>query len=388
MKFPEHLLKKLEARKKEDAFRVLTDASKGIDFSSNDYLGLATQSELYNKAHRRLLARKNHKSGAGGSRLLTGNHNLYIQAEALIAQVHKSEAALVFPSGYMANLGLIAAIANRECVILYDSLCHASIREAIGFSKAKSFKFSHNDLDHLEKLINKYQSEGKSLFVITESVFSMDGDSPDLLALASLCKRYGCYCILDEAHAVGVFGESGQGLAAALKIEDAFFARIVTFGKALGSHGAAVLGSKQLVEYLINFSRPLIYTTGMSPISVATILEAYEWIQNSPEYIDERKKLHRNIALLRLNIVKYGLEDSFIKSDSAIHCCLVPGNSKAKAMANTIQRNGFDVRAILAPTVPKGHERLRICLHSYNSEEQINTLVKLLSQTYSAHVVE
>lgn len=381
MNFPEHLSKKLAHRKSEDAFRSLSLTGEGIDFSSNDYLGLSKTEDLYERAHQRLIGSGIQKSGAGGSRLLTGNHALYQQAESLLTTVHDCEAALIYPSGYMANVGLLGAIANRECVILYDSLSHASIREAVGFSNAKAYKFAHNDLDHLEQLICKYKDSSTEIFVVTESVFSMDGDSPDLPELAALCKKYNCYGILDEAHAVGVYGKQGAGLAVASNLAHSFFARVVTFGKALGCHGAAVLGSKQLIEYLINFSRPFIYTTGLAPIAVATIVEGYLWMQNSEQFIQRQKKLYRNIALLRLHLKNNGLTEYFIDSNSPIQCCIVSENSKAKALAAALQHKELDVRPILAPTVPKGQERLRICIHSFNTEAQINTLVQLLSQT-------
>ena len=380
MEFPKHLSEKLEARKQQDALRSVSSKIVGIDFSSNDYLGLASSSKNYLSAHERIVVSNTLQSGAGGSRLLSGNHALYSKAEAIIAKFHVCEAALIYTSGYTANLGLLGAITDKECVVLYDGLCHASIREAIGFSKTKAYKFSHNDLDHLKKLINKFKPSAKSVFVITESVFSMDGDSPDLVELATMCKAHNCYLIIDEAHAVGVFGSKGQGLVQHFQLQDLVFARIVTFGKALGGHGAAVLGSKQLTDYLTNFSRTFIYTTALAPITIAGVIEAYEWLQQSNESNQELQKLHCNIAILRSCIIKHGLDGQFIDSKSAIHCCVISGNGRVKEISKKLLAIHMDVRPILAPTVAKGQERLRICLHSFNTEEQIEKLIGAIAK--------
>jgi 8-amino-7-oxononanoate synthase len=380
MEFPKHLTNKLIEREQHNALRSLSSKIEGTDFSSNDYLGLASSAVHYISAHERLMGSNALKSGAGGSRLLSGNHALYNEAEAIIAEFHDCEAALIYTSGYTANLGLLGAITSKDCVVLYDALSHASIREAIGFSKTKAYKFAHNDLIDLKRLISKFKTTAKSIFVVTESVFSMDGDSPDLVELATLCKAHNCYLIIDEAHAVGVLGKKGEGLSQQLNVQDLVFARIVTFGKALGGHGAAVLGSKQLTDYLTNFSRPFIYTTALAPITVAGVIEAYEWLKQSDESSFELQKLYRNIAILRSYIIKYRLNGLFIDSKSAIHCCLISGNEQVKELSRKLLANKMDVRAILAPTVPKGQERLRICLHSFNTEAEIIDLIKTIAQ--------
>ncbi len=380
-KLPLNLAKRIEQRIRENSFRDLGKTLKLTDFSSNDYLGFASSERLFSKTNQILSEKKLLKNGATGSRLLSGNHELFKPAEALIAGFHQTEAALIFNSGYDANIGFFSSIPQKEDLILYDELAHASIRDGIKMSNAKAYKFLHNDLENLRNKILRKREEFNfaAIYIVTESVFSMDGDFPDLVAMSNLAEEYNCYLIVDEAHAIGVFGEKGQGLVQELEIQDKIFARIVTFGKGLGCHGAAILGSKGLKDYLINFSRSFIYTTALPPHSVACILEAYKSLEASESTNSEVEKLQKNIQIFQEEILKNGLNPYFIKSDSAIHCCIVPGNDAVKQLALKIKGEGFDVKPILSPTVPKGKERLRICLHSFNSKEDIQGLVKLLA---------
>jgi 8-amino-7-oxononanoate synthase len=369
---PDKLAKRLEQRLQNNALRKLSVYDPTFDFSSNDYLGLAA-AELNS-------SNKSQKfQGAGGSRLLTGNHKAYEVLETQICSFHESQAALVFNSGYAANLGLLGAIGQRGDHIFYDALAHASIRDGLQLSNAKSLKYRHNDLIHLEQLLENHKESTGALYVVTESVFSMDGDSPDLEALVNLCERYGAYLIVDEAHALGVIGARGHGLVQALQMQDRIFARIVTFGKALGYHGAAVLGSETLKTYLVNFARSLIYTTALAEDMVYCLADRYTWLSNSTEALQELEKLHRNIALLRSYTEKYGVSKHFIASDSAIHSVIIPGNDRVKTLSDGLNEAGFGVLPILAPTVPEGAERLRICLHSFNESDSIEGLVERIA---------
>ena len=211
------------------------------------------------------------------------------------------------------------------------------------------------------------------VYVVTESVFSMDGDSPDMESIISLCENYGARLVVDEAHALGVFGQKGEGMVQFKGLQDKVFARIITFGKGLGCHGAAVLGTIKLKEYLVNFARSFIYTTGLPPHSLATILGAYKLLESSDA---ERFTLQRNIAFFKSEAGKLGLD--FIKSDSAIQCIIVSKNQKVKYCAAQLQQKGFSVKPILSPTVPLGQERLRFCLHSYNTESEMAKVMVLL----------
>jgi 8-amino-7-oxononanoate synthase len=205
----------------------------------------------------------------------------------------------------------------------------------------------------------------------------MDGDSPPLDAFVQLAEKYGAYLVVDEAHALGVFGNHGEGLTQQLQLQDKIFARIVTFGKGLGCHGAAILGSPELNQYLVNFARSFIYTTGLSPHAVATVLIAYNQLEQAP---DQLQQLRENIQFFNQEKVQAGLKPLFVFSKSAIQSAILPGNQNVKYIAQQLQEAGFDVRAILSPTVPEGQERLRFCLHSYNTHSQIQAVLQQLSQ--------
>ena len=369
--FPKKLQHKLQQRIENNSLRKLTVSNDLIDFSSNDYMGFTKSEKLFEQTHQFLVANNYTQNGATGSRLLSGNHKLYTYVELKLKEIHQSE-ALVFNSGYDANLGFFSAVPQRHDVVLYDEYSHASIRDGIRLTPSKAYAFKHNDINDLEEKLRKY-SGNDNVYVVTESVFSMDGDSPNLSELCSLCKKYDAYVVIDEAHALGVFD---FGLVQKLGLENDVFARIITFGKAMGCHGAAILGCQNLKEYLINFSRPFIYTTGLSPHSLATIQMAYEYLEKDTL---KSKKLHKNIQYFKGKCSELQLDHLFIDSTSAIQCCVFSGNSAVKKCANFIQSNGFNVKPILSPTVPEGQERLRFCIHSYNTFEQIDEVLNLLS---------
>lgn len=376
--FPQSLSNKLAQRAESNSVRKLPAQNFLIDFSSNDYLGLSKSEAVFNETHEYLVRNKIIQNGATGSRLLSGNHKLYQETEKFIANFHRSESALIFNSGYDANVGFFSSVPQKGDLILYDELCHASIRDGIQLSNAKAYKFAHNDFENLERLI--LRNENSTTYIVTESVFSMDGDTPNLEELARLSEKYNCYLIIDEAHALGVFGDcetSGAGgLVEMLGLQNKIFARIMTFGKGLGCHGAAVLGSEELKNYLVNFARSFIYTTGLSPHSVATILIAYQFLEKDNNNI---KGLKDNIIHFNQELNLLGLKQMFVRSKSSIQSAIVPGNDKVKSIAAQLQEKGFDVKAILSPTVPEGQERLRFCLHSYNSKQQIEVVLALFS---------
>ena len=387
--FPKKLQQKLQSRIENNSLRKLSASNDLIDFSSNDYLGFASSESIFNATHQYLLDNKHVLNGVSGSRLLSGNHEMYSVVEEQLKCHHQSE-VLIFNSGYDANIGFFSAVPQRNDVILYDEYSHASIRDGIQLSNAKAYSFKHNDLADLEKKLLRHSelvseshenshAELVEVYVVTESIFSMDGDSPDLVALVNLCKQYNAHVVIDEAHAVGVFG---FGLVQQLGLVNEVFARIVTFGKAMGCHGAAILGDKQLKDYLINFSRSFIYTTGLSPHSLVTIHLAYNELVISSAV--ERsysvvQKLEDNIQYFKNKCVELKLSDSFIESNSAIQSCIISGNSIVKECSALLQKNRYDVRPILSPTVPVGQERLRFCLHSYNTHQDIDKVLNLLS---------
>jgi 8-amino-7-oxononanoate synthase len=379
--FPKSLLSKLEQRKQNNALRQLSASNNLIDFSSNDYLGFAKNQFIFDTTHQFLDSKDLKINGATGSRLLSGNHELYDQTETFIASFHEAESGLIFNSGYDANIGFFGSVPQRNDIILYDELSHASIRDGIKMSNSKAFKFEHNDLEDLERLILQCQIERSrdalfEIYIVTESVFSMDGDSPDLQKLVEISEKHNCLLVIDEAHALGVFGENGCGLVQDLNLQNQIFARIMTFGKGLGCHGAAILGSEKLKSYLVNFARSFIYTTGLSPHSFATILIAYQQLEKEKTTIE---KLRNNITFFNQQKNILGLKPIFVRNKSAIQSAIIPGNSKLKLIAQKLQKSGFDVKPILSPTVPEGQERLRFCIHSYNSEAEIEKVLRLLS---------
>jgi 8-amino-7-oxononanoate synthase len=356
----EFLDRKLQERSAADALRVLRIADSRADFYSNDYLGISKNGLIEAFLPHTPLAH-----GSTGSRLLAGNYPLIEETEKDIAFFHDAEAALIFNSGYDANFGLLACVAGKGDLILYDKLSHASLRDGIRQSFADSYSFAHNDPGDLEK---KLRSKKGNCFVVTESVFSMDGDMAPLADIASLCRQYNAHLIVDEAHATGFIGKKGEGLVQDLNIQNSCFARIHTFGKALGCHGAAILGSQTLRNYLINFCRPFIYSTAIPPVSVAAIKASYKIF---PGLSKERDEIRHLISLFD--------HDVFKKSDTPIQCFLAPGNEHAKRVAKRLLDNNLDARPILHPTVPLGEERLRITLHSYNTVEDTEKLISILT---------
>jgi len=357
------LLKKLDERRVQNALRQLKLPEGKVDFCSNDYLGIATN-RMIEKAS---LSGLPH--GSMGSRLLAGNYALVEETEKMLADFHAAPAGLIFNSGYDANLGVLSCIPQKGDTVLYDSLCHASIRDGMRLSFARAFSFAHNDMMELERKL-KLVADG-TCFVVTESVFSMDGDLAPLREMAALCRRFNAHLIVDEAHATGIIGPKGEGLVQELGLQTECFARIHTFGKAVGCHGAIVLGSVLLRDYLINFSRSFIYTTALPPVSVEAIAVAYRLL---PLLNETRDRLRRNIILFKNAAIGYQRLDS----PTAIQGVVVPGNEEVKKMAVRLQEAGLDVRPILYPTVPKESERLRIVLHAFNTEEEMEKLVSML----------
>jgi 8-amino-7-oxononanoate synthase len=356
------LEKKLQERRDQQAFRTLKLPSGKTDFCSNDYLGIIHYGLLETSEAHWL------KHGSGGSRLLAGNDALTESTEQQLASFHRADAALLYNSGYDANLGLLSAVPQRGDTIIYDQLSHASIRDGIRLSFAQSFSFRHNHLEDLEK---RLQSATGNIFVVTESVFSMDGDQAPLTDMVALCDRYDAQLIVDEAHATGVIGSLGEGLVQHLALERRIFARVVTFGKAVGCHGAVVLGSQLLRDYLINFSRSFIYTTALPQASIRAIRDAYALF---PGMKKERGLLLSMIDMFRLAQLPFHKLDS----STPIQVVMIPGNEAVKSVAERLQDAGMDVRPILYPTVPKGGERLRIVLHAFNTEAQVKKLISLL----------
>ncbi|MCB0508705.1 MAG: pyridoxal phosphate-dependent aminotransferase family protein [Chitinophagales bacterium] len=363
----------LEERKQNKLYRSLKLTEDLVDFSSNDYLGLARSAFIRQQVDLEYQQYKHQKTGATGSRLLNGNSSLYEEIEEQIAQIHHAEAALIFNSGFDANVGLLSTVARKDDIIFYDESIHASLHQGIKLSGAESKSFAHQNYADLEAKLSLCSPE-KVKFIVSESVFSMKGDKADLKILAHFAQKYKANLIVDEAHATGIFGEKGSGLCRELEMENACFARIYTFGKAIGSHGAAVVGSRQLKDYLINFSKNFIYTTALSTPNLLSVKHSYFFIQNN---VNQLNRLFNLINFFKSEINSLNI-DYKILGEGPVFCLLVSGNENCRDFAAYFQANGLDLRPILSPTVPKGQELIRIVLHSYNTELELNKLFSLI----------
>ncbi|MEZ4937905.1 MAG: pyridoxal phosphate-dependent aminotransferase family protein [Crocinitomicaceae bacterium] len=361
----DNYIKKLEERRANGLFRELSSFSldEYVDFCSNNYLGLASvsyESEL-------------DFQGATGSRLISGNYSMYRHTELFLAEFFESESALIFNSGYDANLGFFSSVPQKGDTVIYDELIHASVRDGIRMGYANSFKFEHNSIPDLEKKLMRAVGD---VYVAIEGVYSMDGDFGKLEPISEICQKYGAKLVVDEAHSAGVFGPGGRGLVAKEILQDKVFARLITFGKAYGSHGAVVLGSKDLRDFLINFARPFIYSTALPNTAVERIFEV---VQNVKYMEEEIHKLFINIHFFRSLF-----EDSpwyKIDSHSPIQTLIFPGIEEVKAIERNLIQDKIWSKAILSPTVPEGRERLRVSLHSFNSKKEIAKLFEIVSRS-------
>jgi 8-amino-7-oxononanoate synthase len=362
--------KKLDERRSAGTYRSLKPESAMIDFCSNDYLGFARSAELKNKIDEEVRNSGLVANGSTGSRLLSGNTAYTEELEQHIASLHNSKAGLIFNSGYDANLGLFSSLPRRGDTILHDELIHASIIDGARLSYANRHSFLHNNPDSLEDKLKRAKG---ICYVAIESIYSMDGDTPPIKEILELTEKYNASLVVDEAHAVGLFH---LGLVDQLGLHDRVFARVVTFGKALGCHGAIILGGSSLKDYLVNYARPFIYTTAAPFHQVASVKMAYKHLQESGSEVE---RLKNNIGIFKQKLVP-GSNYPLLKSDSAIQCIILKSNEKAKEVAARLQTAGLDVRPILSPTVPLESERIRVCLHSFNTEEEITLLTDKINK--------
>lgn len=370
LKKEDFLANRLKQRESDQLLRSLHQKGHLIDFASNDYLGFARSAALRERIRQKVEGTKAMKTGATGSRLISGNTDFAEALEQSIALYHGAAAALLFNSGYDANIGLFAAIASKGDTLITDELVHASIIDGARLSYAQRFRFRHNDLNDLERKLKRATG---NIFIGVESVYSMDGDIAPLREIAALAQHYQAHLIVDEAHATGILGEGGRGLVAALGLEQLVLARVHTFGKALGVHGAIVAGSSRLRDFLINFARSFIYTTALPMHALLAIESAYDLLPLSNA---QRLRLQQHIAFFREQSKNVPFE--ILDSQSPIQAIVVPGNTAATAIAQKLDHNGYYAKAILSPTVPAGKERLRICLHAFNSREEIEGLLQCL----------
>lgn len=362
---------RIDERRQADRLRQLQLIPDGVDFCSNDYLGLAHDTALAGHIHSLCADTLN---GSTGSRLISGNSPLHESLEKHFAETLDWGSALLFSTGYAANTGLLSAISEAGDLLILDQLAHASQIDGARLGKGDKCWFEHNNLKALEAHLQKPRTG--LAYVVVESVYSMDGDEAPLEAIVALCRQYDAALIVDEAHAVGVFGARGEGLVHQLGLQAEVFACVYTWGKALGCHGAVVTGSAQLKDYLINFARSFIYSTAPSPHQLLSMQAC--WLK-SLESVNLRERLHGNITSFCRQLGDMpGLQ--LLPSRSAIQSIVIPGEQQVRRVAALLQQQGFAVKPIVAPTVPQGRERLRICLSARHSQSQLDAFASTLKQ--------
>jgi 8-amino-7-oxononanoate synthase len=388
----------LAARRSSGLLRALRAPSPdAADFSSNDYLGIARRRCLVPGAHASAGT-----TGATGSRLLSGHSHAAEALERTAAHFHSAPAALLFNSGYDANVGFFSCVPQRSDVIVYDKLIHASVHDGMRLGRAHGNlrPFAHNSLTSLRDVLvatlaSRPPGGGRAgeeqsprvIFVAVESVYSMDGDVAPLAAMLELASALSTpvasiVLVVDEAHGVGVAGPRGEGVAVAQNVQahPRLLARMATYGKAFGAHGATVLGSPVLRAYLINYARALIYSTSLPPHSLAVLASAYAYIVSADAdaaraALAARRDQFRAAASRQLP--RGSLLDA--GAHSPIQGVLVPGSRACVTVADALRRGGFDVYPIRAPTVPEGTERIRVILHAHNTRDEVRRLVDALA---------
>ncbi|WET50149.1 aminotransferase class I/II-fold pyridoxal phosphate-dependent enzyme [Chryseobacterium indologenes] len=359
-----HFQDALHKRKQEGTLRSLQPKTGGCDFYSNDYLGLSTNKELQNILLKEVNENPLLLSGSTGSRLISGNSRIVTLTEDFIAERHSFSSALLFPCGYHANLALFSALPKRHDTVIVDEQIHRSVHDGCKMSNARKLKFRHNDTEHLESILKRQEGH---CYIAIESLYSMEGDFAPIKEIAKLANKYEAGLIIDEAHAFGVLG---YGLVERYGLTDQVTANVITYGKALGAHGAAILCNSSLKSYLINFASPFIYTTAAQDFQWMSIKAGYAFLDHHQEL---PLQLQENIKTFRSR----GLS-SPSSAISPIQAIIIPDNQKLKSLQKILSEQGFLTYAIYSPTVKEGSERLRICLHSFNTEMEIIRLTEII----------
>lgn len=377
---PVALAARLAARAGHGLLRSLPAPAPGlVDFASNDYLGLVHSGRLAVAVRQKLLADPGLLiPGATGSRLLTGNSEAAETLEARLAAYHRAEAALLFSTGYAANAGFFGAVPQRGDTVLYDEAIHASVRDGMRLGLAKNLSFRHNDVADLERRLRFARG---TVYVAVESLYSMDGDLAPLPELVGVCERHGLYLVVDEAHTTGVSGPGGAGRVVELGLEDAVFARLLTFGKAVGAAGAAWVGPAGLRTYLVNFARAFIYSTALPPLLLTTLAVAYDLL---PTLDAERAQLRAVSDALAAALAQVSGLRTHGAASQIVHAAIPVDQTRLPALAAAGRAAGFDTRPILPPTVPAGTARLRVIAHAHNTGAECAALAAALARAAPA----
>ena len=347
------------------------------DFAGNDYLGLARDPRL---AEAQAEGARRDGAGAGASHLVSGHLAVHEALEQRLAALTGRPAALLFSTGYMANLGTLQALCDGETRLFQDRLNHASLLDGGRLSGARARRFHHNDLDDLERLLARSPAEGRRL-VVSDGVFSMDGDVADVAGLAATCERHDAWLMIDDAHGLGVLGEHGDGCAGRAIGPERVPVLVGTLGKALGSAGAFVAGSQALIDHLVQFARPYVYTTAQPPGVAAATLEALRLVEAEPE---RRTRLAERIARFRSEAARLGLPLS--PSTTPIQPLVLGDSERVMRWAARLRERGILVGAIREPTVPRGEARLRITLSAAHADEDLEALLEALAALQAEEV--
>lgn len=358
----------LESLKQKSRLRTLI-SNKGVDFSGNDYLSLSNHPVITQKLKEALESGIPH--GSTGSRLLRGNHPVFEEFESYVAEWKNVESSLIFNSGFDANVGVLTTLIPENSIVFSDQFIHASMIDGLKQNPAKKERFRHCNYDHLETLLKKYESDASPKFVVVESVYSMDGDITDFKSVRSLCEKHGAELIVDEAHATGMFGNTGAGILEETNMMDFPLITVHTCGKALGSFGAFVTCRSEVKEYLVNKCRTLIFTTALSPLNVIATQSAVELQKNMN---NERNHVLKLADYFRTEISKSGKYETG-NSKSMIVPVIIGNDEDAIRLSEKCKSENFDVRAIRPPSVPENTSRLRV---TFNSSIQKNDVDKLL----------
>jgi glycine C-acetyltransferase/8-amino-7-oxononanoate synthase len=341
--------------------RVLLDGAEVLLLCSNNYLGLADHPRVRKAAAE---AAERYGAGAGSSRLISGSMSLHRKLEDRLARFKGSEAALVFGSGYLANMGIVSSLAGRGEVVFSDELNHASIIDGCRLSRAETFVYRHRDTEHLEWGLREAGSRAR--LIVTDGVFSMDGDVAPLAELTALAKRHRCLIAVDEAHGTGALGPGGRGAVAAAGLSAEVDVIVGTLGKALGGYGAYACGSRELVDLLINTARPFIYSTALPPPSVGAAIAALDLLDSRPGLVEQ---LRRNAATLREALAAAGLATN--GSRTQIVPVIVGDARRAMALCERTLEGGVFAQAIRPPTVPDGSSRLRLTVMASHRADEL-----------------
>lgn len=350
---------------------LLPELGELLDFSSNDYLGLSRHPRLLTAAAE---AMSLYGTGAGSARLMGGNLELHRRLETALALFKTREAALLFGSGYLANIGIIPALVGRHDQIFADRLSHASIYDGCRLSGARLHRFRHNDCNHLEELLKEQRGKNSQALIVVESLYSMDGDLCPLAEVVELKERYGCRLLVDEAHATGLFGPNGAGLVAAAGLSARVDLVMGTLGKALGSYGAYVAADRGMVDYLVNRARSFIFSTALPPATSAAALAALALMVEEPQL---RADLGAKVDFFKTRLKQVGITADL--GPSQIIPLPVGESAAALAVAEELQQRGLFVVAVRPPTVPEGTARLRLSVTRHLSEENLAEAALLLS---------